>query len=281
LPCDAQALEREPQRWGHREKNILATVALLGLAAPAIAADMAVKARPMVAPMAYSWTGFYVGGNVGYGWLRSTEQIAGADPASVAFIANNTIPTSIPLDSSGVLGGGQVGYNWQFAPNWVAGIEADIAAADFRQSTTVPNPLGGRPMSGSESLNWIGTVRGRVGFVPMDRLLVYGTGGFAYGDGSLSAALSNINGCVGNNCQRGSVSGTLTGWAAGVGAEWAFANNWSARVEYLHYDLGSLSHRMVDPPFVFVFDANANFRGDIVRVGLNLKLGAGAVVAKY
>jgi outer membrane immunogenic protein len=235
----------------------------------------------MVAPMAYNWTGFYVGGNVGYGWLRSTDQITGADAASAAFLVNNTVATLIGLDSSGVLGGGQVGYNWQLAPNWVVGIEADIAAADLHQSNTLLLPGGGRPMSASERLNWIGTVRGRVGFVPTDRLLVYGTGGFAYGDGSLSAALSNINGCAGNNCQTGSTSGTLTGWAAGVGAEWAFLNNWSARVEYLHFDLGSLSHRMVDPAFPFVFNANANFRGDIVRVGLNLRLGGGPVVAKY
>jgi outer membrane immunogenic protein len=267
---------------GIMKKVLLAATALLGLVAPAIAADMAVKA-PMVAPVAYNWTGFYVGGNVGYGRLRSTDTITAVDPASAVFLATNTVATSIPLNSDGVVGGGQVGYNWQFAPNWVAGIEADIAAADLSSSNTLLNlPGTTRPMTASERLNWIGTVRGRLGFLPTDRLLVYGTGGFAYGDGRLSTALSNVNACAGlNNCQAGSASETLTGWAAGVGAEWAFANNWSARVEYLHFDLGSLSHRMVDPAFPFVFNASANFRGDIVRVGLNWKLGGGAVVAKY
>ena len=234
----------------------------------ASAADLPRKAPPAAPPPAFTWTGFYVGAHIGYGWLRSTDAITGVDAASATFLANNLVATSLPLDSNGILGGVQAGYNWQALPNWVFGIEADIAATDFNESLTLPGG-GGRPMTASERMNWLGTLRGRVGFVPADRWLVYATGGLAYGHTSLSDALSNINGCLGNNCQRGSSSTWQTGWAAGAGAEWAFANNWSVRVEYLHFDLGTVSHTMIDPAFVFRFNAQAGFEGDIVRVGVN------------
>ena len=255
----------------------MALFALAGVPS-AYAADMPLKAP--VAPPAWTWSGFYLGAHVGYGWLRSTDEITPADAPSAAFLINNTVPTSIPLDSRGVLGGLQVGYNWQALPNWVFGIEADIAGTDFHNAVIAPNPVGGRPMFVAEQLNWLGTLRARLGFTPTNRLLVYGTGGLAYGHANLSTALGNINGCAGNNCQAGAVSTWRTGWAAGVGAEWAFLNDWTARVEYLHFDLGSLSHTMVNPPFVFVFNAQARLQGDIVRVGMNYRFG-GPVVARY
>jgi outer membrane immunogenic protein len=256
-----------------RHSHILAIAALgfsLGLGGFAHAADLPAsvyKARP-VAPAAWTWNGFYVGGNVGYGWLRSTDEITGADAASATFLVNNGVATSLPLDSNGLLGGIQAGYNWQTLPNWVIGIEADIDATDFHDSLTLPG-TGGRPMTASERMNWLGTVRGRVGFTPANRWLVYATGGLAYGRVSVSDAMSNISGCAGNNCQAGSASAWRTGWAAGGGAEWAFSNDWTVRIEYLHFDLGTLSHPMVDPAFPFVFTARAGFEGDIVRVGIN------------
>jgi len=244
---------------------------VLGLGRFAHAADLPAQMykAPPVAPPAWTWSGFYAGAHVGYGWLRSTDQITGVDAPSATFLTNNTVPTSISLDSSGVVGGVQVGYNWQALPNWVFGVEADIAGTDFDNSVMAPNPVGGRPMFATERLNWLGTLRGRVGYTPMNRWLVYATGGLAYGHAGLSTALSNINGCAGNNCQSGFASAWLTGWAAGVGAEWAFLNDWTARIEYLHYDLGRLSHPMIDPAFAFVFNAQAGFEGDIVRVGVN------------
>lgn len=236
----------------------------------ASAADLPRKAPPaaLPAPPTFTWTGFYVGANIGYGWLRSTDEITGADAPSSTFLANNVVATSLPLNSNGILGGIQAGYNWQAFPNWVFGIEADIAATDFNNSLTLPG-LGFRPMTASERMNWLGTLRGRIGFTPMDRWLVYATGGLAYGHTELSAALSNINGCLGNNCQAGSASTWKTGWAAGAGVEWAFLNDWTVRIEYLHFDLGTVSHPMVDPVLPFVFNAQAGFEGDIVRVGVN------------
>jgi outer membrane immunogenic protein len=135
-------------------------------------------------------------------------------------------------------------------------------------------------MTANEKLDWFGTVRGRVG-VTFDRALLYATGGLAYGHATLSTALTRTTGCAGNNCQNGSTADTKFGWTVGGGLEWAFANNWSVKGEYLYYDLGSLSHTMVDPAFPAVFNASASLRGSVARAGLNYKFNSGPVVAKY
>ena len=258
----------------------------------ATAADLAARPytkAPIVAPSAgYDWSGFYIGGNVGFGLMRSTDRIDPANADAVDAFANGFareagIATAVPLDSKGVVGGGQIGYNWQFFPNWVAGLETDFFATDFKASNSVLNTLNStRPLTAHQELNWLGTTRARLGFTPANGLLIYGTGGFAYGHGSLSTALTRASGCfVTFNCQQGSTSGTMTGWAAGAGAEWAFSNKWTVRLEYLHFDLGSLSHLMIDPINPSIFNAHADFKGDVVRVGINYLFSANPVVARY
>jgi outer membrane immunogenic protein len=267
---------------------VVAGMALAAIiAGPAAAADMAARAPAAPAykappPVAlYNWSGFYVGGHVGYSWMDSTDQIVGFDGPSAAFLAANRVTTSIPLRPKGAIGGVQAGFNWQ-APGsiWVWGLEADISGTGLRDTGTLDLFASGRPMTASEKLDWFGTVRGRVGVAPWDRGLVYVTGGLAYGHVSLSTAMSNINSCAGNNCQSGSTGPTKAGWTAGAGAEWAFFDNWSLKVEYLYFNLGSVSHFMTDPNFVFVFDASATIKGSIARVGLNYRFG-GPVVARY
>ncbi len=124
-----------------------------------------------------------------------------------------------------------------------------------------------------------GTLRGRIGVLPSERLLLYATGGLAFGHAQLSTSLTTFSGaapdCVNlfgaNNCEAGSASSLLAGWTIGGGAEWAFARGWSAKAEYLYYDLGTLSHSMTDPNFPFVFNASADFKGSIARGGINFK----------
>ena len=118
-------------------KIILATV-LAGIGSTAaLAADIGAaapyaKAPAMMAPVA-SWTGWYIGGNVGYGFMKSSDSITGANAAGAAFaVPGGVIATSIPLDSHALIGGGQFGYNWQFATSWVVGVEADIQASRER-----------------------------------------------------------------------------------------------------------------------------------------------------
>jgi outer membrane immunogenic protein len=191
----------------------ITAIALSGT--PAFAADMAVKApRPLPPPPApvYSWTGWYVGGNVGYSWGDARTDIAGTGttisnpqflgglPESFAFAGSNTTALQ------GVIGGGQIGYNYQFSPQWVLGFETDIQASGERGSSTsvdsfsgplcfAPSPplpltcpsfetrtLNGTAATAYEAkIEWFGTVRGRLGYLVNDQVLLYATGGLAYG----------------------------------------------------------------------------------------------------
>jgi outer membrane immunogenic protein len=263
-------------KYSNKYLLVAFAIAAFGLASPANAADLRAKAPVYKAPIAivaYNWTGFHVGGHAGYTWMNSTDEITAVAGNALGFINGGDVASSIPLNPNGFIGGAQIGYNWQpLGSQFVYGFEADISWTDLDKTVSAPGPTdASRIMTANQKMDWFGTVRGRLGYTPMDRLLAYATGGLAFGHGSLSTALTRDTGCGGlNNCQQGSTSGTKAGWTAGGGLEWAFANNWSAKAEYLYFDLGSLSHQMTDPFFpATIFNASAKFRGSIARVGLN------------
>ncbi|WP_262331707.1 outer membrane protein [Bosea sp. BH3] len=195
------------------KKYLLASVAALGIVAAgaAAAADLPSRKGPVVAPVyvpAFTWTGFYVGGNAGYGW--------GNVNAGNVF---NGRTVSIG-DMDGFVGGGQVGYNYQMG-QFVLGLEADIQGADLSTGT---NAFGD-----SVSTDFYGTVRARVG-VAFDRFMPYVTGGWAYG---------NVKTTIGG---LGSTDKSHTGgYAIGAGLEYAFTNNIIGGVEYMYVDLGEKS----------------------------------------
>jgi outer membrane immunogenic protein len=227
----------------------IAVIALIGT--PALAADLGrpvYKAPPPPPPApVYSWTGFYVGANGGYGWKDPTvtftpNDINAISSTCVPTIATFFLGTCPPPTSFGIrggFGGLQAGYNWQFSPQWVAGLETDFDWSDIKGTGTsnfVQGAfLGAVPTAQpsnftvSQDLKWFGTVRARLGYLPADRLLVYATGGFAYGRIDENAALNTVAGlfsqdgafafnCVtGPNCFLGSSSRTGTGWTAGGG----------------------------------------------------------------
>ncbi len=258
------------------------------------AADIAVRPyvkAPAAVDPAYNWTGFYIGGHAGYSWMNSTDTLSPANAfADGFFTPPPIIAASLPLDPKGFIVGGQAGYNWTVSPIWVIGVETDLSWLNLEKTLSLPAPGDAtRIVTAGEKLDWFGTLRGRVGVTPVDRVLVYATGGLAYGHASLSTALTRVfagaNICVlpgggGNNCQNGSLSETRFGWTAGGGLEWAFIGNWTLKAEYLYFDLGNISHAMVDSRFPAVFNATAELKGNIVRAGLNYKFG-GSVVAKY
>jgi outer membrane immunogenic protein len=261
-------------------------VAMLGIA-PALAADMApryTKAPPPVMAAVYSWTGFYVGGNVGYSWfdrnstLANTETVAFFAPA----IAAGALPSIYGVNPRGWLGGGQVGYNWQ-AGMWVFGVEGDIQGADIKGSailntTGIPGfvPI---TATATEKLNWFGTARGRVG-IAANTALFYVTGGLAYGNVNhtfFTAAPAVGQSAFGSNTQ------VDVGYTVGAGVEWAFNNNWSVKGEYLYMDLGNRSVTAVGltgTPVTATLALRTHEQYNIARVGLNYKWG-GPVVAKY
>jgi outer membrane immunogenic protein len=258
-------------------------VAAMVLAAPSRAADLspaapAYKALP-VAP--YDWTGFYLGAHGGWGRLDSADGIVAADAPSAAILASLGVPSSLPLGTSGAVAGGQIGYNRQFGRSWLAGIETDLSWTDLAGTATAASPVQpNRIYTANAKLDWFGTLRGRIGMLPAERLLLYATGGLAYGHAQLSTNLTTFNGaaiiCVvppggANNCEAGSTSTLMLGWTIGGGAEWVFARGWSVKAEYLYYDLGTLSHSMTDANFPSVFNASADVKGSIVRAGINFK----------
>ncbi len=255
-------------------------VALLGTTALGVsianAADMPTKA-PVAVFAPYNWTGWYVGGNIGYGWGRGATDVNPL-PSAATFV--NLLPQTLDASPKGILGGAQFGYNWQ-SGSMVLGVEFDFQGADINgtvvqspiiQNNGTPFPGAGNNITISQKLDWFGTARLRAGTTFVDpRLLVFVTGGLAYGHVSGSAVTSFPP--VGTTIYAADTGHTKAGWVIGGGAEWALANNWSVKAEYLHVDLGSKSVT-ANPQFLFPpFQVNyvSHTAVDIARVGLNFK----------
>ena len=323
------------------KRLLLAGLAFVAVAGPA-AADLArpIKRRPVVVAPVYGWTGVYVGGNLGYSWGNARTDIAG----NATFVAMPTFFGGIPDNRvafansntarlKGVIGGGQIGYNYQFSPRWVLGFEADIQASGERGSNTFADPFstifcigqgfngqrvfcfdpvtGLRPLNGvaatayDAKISWFGTNRGRLGALISDHVLVYGTGGLAYGRIELSG-ITNVSGSYdivstagGGNffgivpftpgANAFSKSKIKVGYTVGGGIEGKFSYwaGWTWKLEYLYVDLGSLDTVGPFPggsapirppfgglwasPFTGVIATHTRFTDNILRVGLNYK----------
>jgi outer membrane immunogenic protein len=257
-------------------------VALLAGTTAASAADLGrrpLKAPPVAAPVAvWNWTGFYVGAHAGYGFGdNDSVDTSGQAAINITNVLGGARPATVGLERDGFVGGGQMGYNWQFAPNWLIGIEADISYTDFRESTDVRTvPLAGVGSllnTFSTRLDYLGTVRGRIGYV-VDRTLFYATGGLAYGDVRNTV---NFFGPAGQLQFSGRNSSVETGYAVGGGIEHAFLPNWTVKGEYIYFDLGrdTVNVAVIPGSGGGGTGYNSTFRNDghIGRVGLNYKFG--------
>jgi outer membrane immunogenic protein len=233
----------------------MASVLALGVAG-AQAADLTYEPAPVAAPVAFNWTGFYIGvhGGVGGGDFDLTFY----DPDSGDSIQYGD-------NGFGAFGGAQIGYNWQFSPNWVAGVEADIAYSGI-ESNFDWNYVGDESYNVSTNIDWFGTLRGRIGYA-WDNLLVYGTGGAAYGDVEVSTNYSEPGFSEGS-----SFSDTRWGWTIGAGLEYGITPNITLKTEYLYVDLGSIHE---DGVFNALDNVTGNFDNDVafhtLKVGLNYK----------
>ena len=251
----------------------LAAIALV-MTVPAQAADMPVKGVAARAPApVFSWTGWYVGANAGYSWGNDSADPFCITPGGVLGGIGCTILPQNNLNPQGWLAGGQLGYNHQIGA-WVLGIEADIQWARIEDSTSVAGTFGvvgggtsAATLLASQSIDWFGTVRGRLGWT-FGQTLIYGTGGLIYGGVSASQ-----NVVFGPTIQYpSSASGTNTGWTAGAGIEHAFHPRWTGRLEALYYDLGSLTSSFTLPATGFTRGANYDFSGYLVRLGVNYRI---------
>jgi outer membrane immunogenic protein len=245
------------------KKFVIAISALAASTVGAFAADMAArpytKAPPLPPAPIYSWGGFYVGANVGGAWARSNV-------TDVNGFASGALPGTVTsIDRSGFLGGGQIGYNWQTGA-FVFGIEGDGGWMDLGGKTLLTG-TSSNSMVGLRSAAY-GDITGRAGYA-FDRALLYVKGGYAVMDNA--AAFST------NAAFTPSFSGTSTGYTVGGGVEYKITQNWSAKVEYMHFDFGhSLNYSLVPPTFPFT----QTLRVETVKFGINYLFG-GPVVAKY
>ncbi len=296
-PCPPAFFLGEIMKHISMAVGLLAATALTGGAS---AADL-VAAKPAaayVAPVA-PWGGLYLGVNLGYRWdgARNVAVVPAILPGFFPQLGTGATATTA-FGNNGIAGGAQLGYNVQVGPV-VAGAEADITFLGGNGGTgavfqSIPHPTVGTidtTIGTSHKTNWVGTLRVRGGFTPMSNLLIYATGGLAYGQTSMSySVFQNLTGfpATGPGFSGASTSGLKTGWTLGGGAEYLFSPNWTARLEYLYYDLGTSK---VASPFTYpvvattigATSAEARHAGHIARLGVNYKFGGwgGPVVAKY
>jgi outer membrane immunogenic protein len=259
------------------KKVLFGGLAFGALIMPAMAADVAplYRAPPPLPVIWSSWTGFYVGANLGWvGSSNSTLTNTGAGGLGSA-LAAGFIPGSVGMSHNGVIGGGQIGYNWQFSPFWVAGIEADYDRISKYSTTSVfasPGSAAFPPFTTTftSGLDTLGTVRARLGWLWTPTLLAYATGGFAYGETKVGSSFTCPI-CVPPGAVALTSTNTSTGWTAGAGLEWQFAPLWSVKAEYLYVDLGSRSDIIGYGPFNSTLTSTVEERDNIVRAGLNYK----------
>jgi outer membrane immunogenic protein len=225
------------------------------LSTPASAGDLSSSIRQSRATATPSWTGFYAGLNLGYGWKNESVDFSPNMANPIISPQFSPLP-SVGFGTDGVNGGFQAGYNWQFNRNWLAGFEADFSFADMHGSGSSGFNLGGLPTlpfstAAEEKTNWFGTLRARFGYLPTDNLLVYATAGFAYSRSEYAVSYNNNSSTpfISNSgsfssvcaaqatCFAGSSARTATGWTAGGGAEFALWQNVTLKAEYLFVSL--------------------------------------------
>lgn len=291
-----------------------ALAALIGT--PVLAADMALKAPPPPAP-APTWTGWYVGLNAGGEWNGSNNNIshtAAAGPCNAGFGGCAVVPNYSQTLAAGstfgglgtghngrFIGGGQVGYNWQPSASWVVGLEADIdgvahnnnnnngaAFASLTPNVNFPGFPEAYAATVTRQLDFLGTVRGRVGVLATPNFLLFATGGLAYG-GVKSTTAEAATCCAGVGAVvlgagGGSFSETRAGWTVGAGAEWKIDPRWSLVAQYLYYDLGTANYNTAlnqicvgagcaVPGGLFastVGTTSVKYNGSVARGGVNL-----------
>jgi outer membrane immunogenic protein len=255
--------------------SLTIAAALAAAMVPAAAADLSVEPIYRPAVVVFRWTGVYIGGHVGGGTGYSQEQAL-----DFTFGGPRYVPLPASMTPHGWLAGGTLGANYQ-VDSWVIGFEGQASWTNLNGSTdcpmqTVPalaSPVGAA--SCSIKLDSMGTVAARLGWA-FDRLLIYGKGGAAWTNNSWQVLLLTTGPQL-----LFTTNELRWGWMAGIGVEYAFGENWSAKIEYNHMDLGTDSLRFTDQFTGNVWiDANFKQRLDIVKVGVNYRWGVNPILIR-
>lgn len=264
------------------KKIALASVAIVASLGTTIAADLPIKKSVPAAIPTFSWSGIYAGINIGYGFGNNSVEQGSMVENNGVFIAK----WSKNQNLAGVIGGGQVGYNLQINQWLVFGGEADIQASDMNskrwyQTTGIGYPGDRLSINSTNALDWFGTLRGRVGVVlpNYSNVLLYGTGGLAYGYVNNTVGIADIwwyNGQARGYSGSGTYGNTNLGWTAGGGAEWSPSalTAWSVKFEYLYTNLGLANQTIYssysfDTGYSFIANHNTQMQFSTIKAGLN------------
>ena len=258
-------------------KILLASVGVIALTgSAALAADLPSRAPPPVylpPPPIFTWTGIYIGGQIGYAWGTGSNNFNGVLPDGTV------IATSVGGTPNGVIGGANVGFNYQIN-QWVLGLEGTVDGTSL-SNTAVASFPDGSSVSANSTADIQGSIRGRLG-VAFDRVLIYATGGVAFGGFNTNVALSDPNDGIFVN---GSRSNTRVGWTVGGGIQYAVTNNWSVRAEYRYTDFGSINNGLTALPATAFFNGGRQLQQNQVQVGFDYKFDLfpplPPIVAKY
>ncbi|GLK76308.1 outer-membrane immunogenic protein [Methylopila jiangsuensis] len=263
----------------------VSAAALLLFATAASAADLPAyePAPAMVAVPSFTWSGFYVGAHAGHVWGDHDIRTRGKDAATRLNVQNRLRPPSVGVDGDGWLFGAQAGYNMQLDGSPIVfGVEADISYADIDDTRRYDIPplapaAGNIRSTFKQELEYLGTVRARVGYA-FDRVLVYGTGGLAYGEVKTSARFFNNQPPAGGGGALGfsdSKSNVEVGYTVGGGVEYAVTDAISVKGEYLYYDLGdttlNVNRTAAAPLGQSGYKSRFENDGHIARVGVNYR----------
>ena len=276
-----------------RRQILLASAGAIALTgSAAFAADLPYRAPPPVylpPPPIFTWTGFYIGGQVGGAWGTGGNRFHAFDPDT-----NTFVDTSFGGNPSGVIGGGHVGFDYQI-PGWnwfsssgvVIGVEGTVDGTSLSKTTVVtfPGDFGGGTLSAHTSADIQGSIRGRLG-IAWDRVLIYGTGGVAFAGVNSDLTLSGVDTTVVPFVPffaSRSRSNSRTGWTVGGGIEYALTNNWSIGAEYRFTDFGTISREAELPDGGF-FSAHRRLEENQVQGRITYRFETYApppIVSKY
>jgi outer membrane immunogenic protein len=281
-------------------KFLLASVGAIALTGSAFAADLGPPPPPppvyLPPPPIFTWTGIYIGGQVGYAWASGSNRVSGVDPfTGIAF------NSSIGRNPNGVIGGANVGFNYQI-PGWnwfsssgvVIGLEGSVDGTSLSNTAALAFPSG-TVLTAHTRADVQGSIRGRLG-IAWDRALFYATGGVAFGgfntDFSIfgPAFVSPAGVPFGAFGGTSNFSKTRVGWTVGGGIQYAITNNWSVRAEYRYTDWGRINNTLFSgDAFALAFPGvgfvgNRHIQQNQVQAGIDYKFDFFApppVVSKY
>jgi outer membrane immunogenic protein len=270
-------------------KILLASVGAVALSGSAAwAADLPSPPPPppvyLPPPAIFTWTGIYVGGQIGYAWTSGNNNFTGFDPF---FPGAPFLATSIGDTPNGVIGGANVGYNYQIN-QWVLGLEGSVDGTSLK-NTAAAFFADGTTLSAHSTADIQGSIRGKLG-VAWDRALIYATGGVAFGGFNTDVSIANTGFLNGGNpfFASGNVSTTRVGWTVGGGIQYGVTNNWSIFAEYRFTNFGDIRENNFGflPAGAF-FNGNRQIHQNQVQAGFDYKFnlfgpfGPIPVVAKY